>query len=105
MAGQCLIGIFGTARQVPAVEPDQGREGVAIGFNQAARRQTWCVPDTMRANREGGGHAVSDFGLWFHQAYAQEGYDISVFRANHARECVKVPERGAGPVSSVSVKL
>lgn len=51
MTGQSLVGIFGTGRQMPAMEPDQRRQRVAIDLHQRAAGLAWCLPDTMGAIR------------------------------------------------------
>ena len=56
-----LVGIVGAGRQVPALKADQCREAVAIGFDQPAPGQTWCMADTMDANRHPRRRAGSGF--------------------------------------------
>ena len=51
-----LVGVFGTGRQVPAMQADQRRERVAIDLDQAASRQPRGAGHGIE---EGAAHAYS----------------------------------------------
>lgn len=106
-AGQGFVGIFGTGRQMPAMEPDQRGEGVAINLHECAAGFARCARDTVLANRSIFrmvlGHAGGRAGFHCPQVPPEKSGEPREFHRTRARLGGKIHQLQTGPDSSVTL--